>query len=474
MPSRRRPPASPEMAIEERQAWAALAAPDRIPAAALASLLRRFGSAEAIVQAALEADGSALRHPPPDPEAGSSRPRAIDDAVVAAVVDAAVGAPRLLDSLAAAGIGWLTLAEATYPDRLRRIPDPPLVLFVAGDPAALAGPRVVAVVGTRTPTDAGRRLAARIAGAIAATGATVVSGLAIGIDGVAHDAALREGSTTVAVLGGGHRLGVPRSHRPMARSIVAAGGAVVSESGPSVRPAAWSFPRRNRIVAGLAEATIVVEAGLRSGALITARLALEQGRDVYLAPGRVGEPKTAGSLGFLREHAGLARIVAGIDELLEDLGLATLISSDGSSIPSLGAADLGVVERSIAAHVADASPTLDELVERSELAPASVLTAITRLELLGLVIEVFGRYRPAGRLATRGPAGLAPRAGRHRERGASAQRPSESSTATPPVRCYPHSSPAPRPVLPAAHAAATRRSATPSTSSDDPGAGSIA
>ena len=198
---------------------------------------------------------------------------------------------------------------------------PPHVLFVSGDVAALSAVHAVAVVGTRRPTEAGRLIAARIGAAIARTGAAVVSGLAVGIDGAAQAAVASEGGITVAVLGSGHGRLYPRAHANLARSIVAHGGAIVSELVPDATPTASAFPRRNRLISGLSDATIVVEAAEKSGALITAGWALEQGRECYMVPGPIGEPRSAGCLSWLREYPDEVRIVAGIPELIEDLGL---------------------------------------------------------------------------------------------------------------------------------------------------------
>ena len=187
----------------------------------------------------------------------------------------------------------------------------------------------MAIVGTRRPTAVGRATSGRIADAIAGLDVTVVSGLALGIDAAAHAATLRAGGTTVAVIGGGHLRLYPASHRGLARAIVAQGGAVISEFPPETAPNRGTFPRRNRIISGLADATVVVEAGARSGALTTAAWALEQGRGLHIVPGRLDDPAVAGCLAFLREAGPEARIVAGIGELIEDLGLLDSLPGTG-------------------------------------------------------------------------------------------------------------------------------------------------
>ncbi len=202
---------------------------------------------------------------------------------------------------------------------------PPHVLFVRGSVAALQHDRAAAIVGTRHPTSAGRVCAGRVAAALVAADAAVISGLAYGIDGAAHESTIHAGGATVAVIGGGHATAVPVGHDRLAQRIVDSGGAVVSEAAPDVAPTRGTFPRRNRIISGLADATIVVEAPARSGALITASWALEQGRECFLVPGPIDAPAAAGCLSFLREFHGAARIVAGIPQLVADLGWVSAV-----------------------------------------------------------------------------------------------------------------------------------------------------
>jgi DNA processing protein len=364
--------------LDERGSWIALASADGVGPVGFAELLERYGSASAVLGSALD---------------GSLPESRLRDAIIAA----AERVPAIREAAAAAGVEILTPLDAGYPTRLRRIRDPPPVLYCRGSLEALSPGHAVAIVGTRRATDAGRRIASRIAGAIAGTGTTIVSGLAVGIDGVAHAAALHERAPTIAVLGSGHRRIRPSAHRGLARRIERDGGAVVAELPVDGRSSLHSYPRRNRIISALADATIVIEAPLRSGALITARLALEQGRECYVVPGPIDAASFAGSLHFLREHDGLAHVVVGVDELLDDLDLT--VAPTATAGPPVR---LGATEGRIAEAIADGISTIDGLVRATDLAPATILGAITGLELRGLVIEVFGRYRPHGPLATRG------------------------------------------------------------------------
>lgn len=404
---------------DERDAWIVLNGVTGVGPVSFGRLVRAFGTATAVMAAA-RGPGAIGRLVAASCASDGGAP-ALAPGPASGIVEAARDPSPRLVPVRRAGVTVLTLADEAYPGRLRRVDLPPPVLFLHGDPAALDRPHSVAIVGTRRPTSIGRATAGRIADAVSGLGATIVSGLALGVDAAAHLAAVRLGTATVAVIGGGHERLYPAGHRELARAIVAGGGAVISEFPPDTIPTRGTFPRRNRIISGLADATIVVEAGARSGALTTAAWALEQGRGLYLVPGRLDDPAVAGCLAFLREAGPEARIVAGIPELLDDLGL--LGRGDGRQAPapgppgvnrahdlvharqvSLGAvlAMLGPVERAVALEVAAGRGTVDELILATGGAGATVLGALTSLELRGLVLEAFGRYRAAGQLAAAG------------------------------------------------------------------------
>ncbi len=393
----------------ERDAWVVLAGVHGVGPVTFERLLAVYGSASAVLGHAL-VRGSAA-HLIAASRGLDDGPATLTPETARAVAEAAREVDLRLAPTRAAGVRVLTLADEAYPGRLRRIELPPPVLFLHGDASAMERARSIAIVGTRRPTEHGRSLAGRIADAVAGLGATVVSGLALGIDGAAHAAAVRAGTPTVAVIGGGHGRLYPAAHRGLARTIVDEGGVVVSEFAPDVIPTRGTFPRRNRIISGLADATVVVEAGARSGALTTAAWALEQGRGLHIVPGRVGDPAVAGCLAFLREAAPEARIVAGVPELVDDLGLLDLPKVAARGVrqgrpepPSLDAllATLGPAERSIARQIVSGVGTVDELASATGSPGATVLGALTSLEVRGLVLEAFGRYRAAGLLARAG------------------------------------------------------------------------
>jgi DNA processing protein len=286
------------------------------------------------------------------------------------------------------------------------------VLFVRGSAAALEARHAVAVVGTRRATIEGRTFAARIAHALVQAGDTVVSGLAFGIDGAAHEATIHARGTTVAVIGGGHETLYPRAHATLAQRIVDGGGAVVSEHPPDGQPSTGTFPRRNRVIAGLSDATIVVEAPARSGALITASWALEQGRECFVVPGSPTSYAYQGALAFLRDYPGGARIVASVATLLDDLGLVDHSQAPPAAPRTAEAAlvEVGGTAARIGRELVSGRTTVDDLVAVTGLPVATVLAAITILEGRGLAVGAYGRYRPSGPLAGSAPSRSSARA----------------------------------------------------------------
>ena len=222
----------------------------------------------------------------------------------------------------------LTPADAGYPQLLREISRPPAQLFVRGNVAALALPQL-AIVGSRSATPGGTETAHAFARHLAARGFCITSGLAEGIDAAAHQGALAAGGRTLAVCGTGPDIVYPRQHERLADEIVAAGGAIVAEFAPGTPVLRSNFPRRNRLISGLSVGTLVIEAGIRSGALITARHALEQGREVFAIPGSIHNPVARGCHHLIRHGAKLVETAADIVDELGSL-LASLSAMDSA------------------------------------------------------------------------------------------------------------------------------------------------
>jgi DNA processing protein len=286
------------------------------------------------------------------------------------------------------GRGAITLSSPEYPSLLRAIPDAPLVLFVRGDVSSLTASHI-AVVGTRNPTRPGVETARDFAATLAREGLGVVSGLAVGIDAAAHRGALDASATTVAVAAHGLDMVYPRRHRDLADRI-AQSGALVSEFPPGVPPLRENFPRRNRIISGLSLGVLVVEAAVRSGSLITARLGAEQGREVFAMPGSIHNPMARGCHRLIRDGAKLVETVA---DLLEELGWdartsSTACDAETDGVDAAEALDDDYVTL-LQAMGHDPAP-VDVLVQRTGLTPQALSSMLLRLELQGIVHPVPG------------------------------------------------------------------------------------
>ncbi|HEX4745789.1 MAG TPA: DNA-processing protein DprA [Gaiellaceae bacterium] len=274
--------------------------------------------------------------------------------------------------------------DVAFPALLAAIHDPPPRLFLRGTAdVEILGRPAVAVVGARACSSYGRSVARSLARDLAAAGLVVVSGLARGIDGEAHRGALDGAGVTIAVLGCGIDRDYPAAHAELARRICDAGGLVASEYEPGVEPAPWRFPARNRIIAGLCHATVVVEARERSGALITADFALEEGREVLAVPGEITSALSTGTNALLRLGA---TPVTRVEDVLEVYGLEP-------SRPQ--AAALGGVAAALLGQLSREPRTADELVRASGVEPGAGAAALVELELAGRVTLEDGVYRAA-------------------------------------------------------------------------------
>jgi DNA processing protein len=339
-------------------------------------LVRRFGSATA----ALDALPTLARR--------GGRPAALR---VPTVDDA----ERELAAHTRLGARLIACGDVDYPALLAALDDAPPVLSVIGDPALLAGP-CVALVGARNASVNGRRFAEMLARDVGAAGFRVVSGLARGIDAAAHQGALAGG--TVAVVAGGVDVVYPREHEHL-QSEIGARGVVIAESPLGTEPHARHFPRRNRIISGLSLGVVVVEAAQRSGSLITARFAAEQGREVFAVPGSPLDPRCRGTNGLLRDGAHLvesADDVVGVLRALPGLARAPRRATGEQQSPAatvapdvraLAADELDAVRAAVLEMLDPHPVAVDELVRRCQLSPADLMTALLELELAGRVLR---------------------------------------------------------------------------------------
>jgi DNA processing protein len=369
----------------ERDHWIALSLVDGVGPAGFSGLLHRYGTAAA----AWAAGDSALRdlpHMTSGTLAASRGLRGSDPREVARRVEA-----RTRD----VGGRVVTTLDATYPPALLNLDPRPPVLYVRGSDAAFQE-RAVAIVGTRGGSGYGLASATEIAAELAMAGTVVVSGLALGIDGAAHRAAVSAGKPTIAVLPSSLDKVYPPRHRGLAREIVACGGALVTEvpiGMPIGRP---DFARRNRIIAGLAEAVVVVEAPDRSGALMTASAGASMGREVYAVPGPIDAASSRGCNRLIADRQ--AQIVTSAGALLREIGLSRCA-------PPPAVAALSEVEGQLLRRLLERSGSLEELVDRCHQPPAAVASGLSLLEARGLV-NAFGGATFHPTLAAKRLAGL--------------------------------------------------------------------
>lgn len=381
----------------ELRAALGLAAADGVGAVGFRRLVDRFGSARAVLDRAAGSSG-------PEPSGEGERSRQLAAALSAAADARPVDAARL-DELAEAGVRLVSYGLPGYPARLGHLHRPPPVLYLCG-PARLPAARAVAVVGTRQATGYGRRMARDLAGGLARAGWVVVSGMAAGVDGAAHRAALDAEGSTVGVLGSGLEHEYPASHRDLYRSMRRQ-GLLATEFPPEVPPEPGFFPRRNRIIAALADAVVVVQAGRRSGARITADHALDLGREVFAVPGPVGPAASEGVHRLLREGACPATCAG---DVLETLGAGGRPAARAGRAADEPAGRLPGRDRLATVFGGDAAAAeavcralaggprhADELAEASGLDAGAAAAVLGRLELEGWVRGLpGGRFEAAG------------------------------------------------------------------------------
>ena len=284
------------------------------------------------------------------------------------------------------GARLVTWFDEDYPALLKHIPDPPPVLYVRGS-LDISGPVSVAVVGSRRASPYGLRTAAAIGRGLAEAGFNVVSGMARGIDTAAHRGALEGGGPTVAVFGCGLDIIYPPENRKLAEEITL-NGACVSEFPLGTHPDKYTFPRRNRIISGLSLGTVVVEAASKSGALITADHAMEQGRDVFAVPGPIGTGKSAGCHYLIRQGARLFESIEDVIEGLKPLYREKLKDGDGPRLPG---ENLTLEESTVLESIGDEPIFMDEVINHSGLAPEKCAALLLSLELKGCVRQFPGK-----------------------------------------------------------------------------------
>jgi len=290
----------------------------------------------------------------------------------------------------------ITVQDATYPSLLKEITDPPSILFVQGDVDLLSSWQL-AVVGSRNPSPPGRDNAFEFARFLASGGLTIISGLAMGVDAAAHQGALAGQGKTIAVVGTGLDRVYPAKHRDLAHDIVEQ-GVIVSEFALGTSPRAENFPRRNRLISGLSLGTLVIEAAIQSGSLITARMAMEQGRDVFAIPGSIHNPLAKGCHRLIREGA---KLVETADDIIEELGAMaafSVISNTDVVVPHSDSQAIDPDYQVLLACLGYDPIEIDRLITESGLTAETVSSMLLLLELDGQVASLSGgRYVRVGR-----------------------------------------------------------------------------
>lgn len=362
---------------DELAAWLRLVETPGIGREAARRLLREFGSAEAVASAST----SSLR-------------RFVGEAPAAALGN---GSDRMA-ALLAKTIAWLeapageardvlVLGDARYPQALLHAADPPLLLYLRGSAGPLNAP-AIAIVGSRNPTAQGLENARAFARHLSASGLVVVSGLALGIDAAAHEGALAAGGATVAIVGTGLETVYPARHRGLADRIVQGGGAIVSEFAIGTPALAQNFPIRNRLIAGLGRGTLVVEAAVQSGSLITARLAAESGRDVFAIPGSIHSPQARGCHALIKQGA---KLVDSAADILEEYAAPGSPAAPAAPAAATAAPDDGGRDDPLLAALGFDPIGLDELVARTGMGAAELSARLLDLELAGRVARLPGQ-----------------------------------------------------------------------------------
>ncbi|MBU0485729.1 MAG: DNA-processing protein DprA [Proteobacteria bacterium] len=285
-----------------------------------------------------------------------------------------------------AGISILTIDDQNYPDLLRNIHDPPVLLYVKGDLNNLSRP-CLGIVGSRAASTYGLEVAEKLAGQLAQRGLTIVSGLALGIDGAAHRGALKAKGHTMAVLGCGLDVVYPIQHRQLYSDIPQA-GALISEYPLGTKPEGFRFPARNRIISGLSLGVLIVEAAKRSGSLITAHLALDQGREVFAIPGRVDSQKSEGTHRLLQEGA---KLVQSVDDILEELNIKCEVQFHNSISTLTNPESLNQAEKKILTLLDVYPKSIDEIIQETGLTVQKVNESLLLLELKGCIEVLPGK-----------------------------------------------------------------------------------
>lgn len=362
--------------MKDKKYWIWLSSLSRVGSKSCLNLIRHFGSAENIYHCSFsELMASGLVR---------------EKAAMAISQDRNIeNADEYLKTMKESGINVYTILESEYPENLKNIYDPPPVLYVKGE-LALEDELAIGIVGSRKATDYGLKAAERIALRLAEMGITIVSGMAMGIDSAAHRGALKAKGRTLAVCGCGLKYVYPMTNYNLSQEIVKS-GALISEYPFDTAAYANQFPARNRIISGMSLGIIVVEAGEKSGSLITADFALEQGREVFAVPGNISSPNSKGTNTLIKSGA---KLVSRIEDIIEELNLNIIYKekSINESINNTANMDISIEESLILHFLEKTQADKDEITAATALQPGKVMAALTKLEIKGVIQQIGENY----------------------------------------------------------------------------------
>jgi DNA processing protein len=357
--------------IDENLATFALSDINGIGAAIFMQLVQKFGSAAAVLEAKLDEIMAA---------------EIINIQLAKKIVspkDWELEKVKFEKSIVPGSI-FIPFCHPSYPSKLKNIANPPPYLYIKGQIDLFEGP-ALAIVGSRRPTDYGLRMASRLSSELAAAGVVIISGLAYGVDGAAHQAALEAGGKTIAVFGCGLNTIYPNGHKGLAERITQS-GCLISEFPKGTKPERFNFPVRNRVVAGLSDGVLVIEAGLKSGALVTASLALDQGRDVLAVPGSVDSELSVGPNGLIKQGA---IAVTAADDIFSNFGWHKSVAARE---PAIDLNKLSRDEQVVFKELSIQPVHIDEIGRKTNLGPGKTAEALLNLELKGFIMRKPGNY----------------------------------------------------------------------------------
>jgi DNA processing protein len=357
----------------ELKSWLALSTVPKVGSVRLVSLVKHFGSPKAVLSA-----------PEKELDAFPDVGRIIASNIKTKVDWKLVG--KQLELMEKNQVQLLTFKDEAYPENLKAIYDPPPFLFIKGE-IEERDRNAIAIVGSRAASPYGKKIAEKIGRELAKRGITIISGLAWGIDSIGHLAALKENSRTIAVFGSGLDVIYPSENRKLAEKIIR-NGAILSEFFMGTKPERPNFPRRNRLISGLSLGVVVIEAGPKSGALLTAQHALEQNREVFAVPGNIGAKTSEGTNKLIKEGA---KLVTKVEDILEELKMITTLEQKERSRIEKDLSQLSEAERIIYNLITDEPYHIDKIAQNTNVATSQALSTLLSLELKGFIKQLSGK-----------------------------------------------------------------------------------